>query len=211
MKFVIGYASLLSKVSIKRLFPNVGRIVPVTIENHARCFNSFGTLSIKAGLENTPSRHLSHASAIYRPNSVLYALAFELDDIDYQTYVKHEFRYDLRAVHVQPIDSQESFEAIICYESVDHNIDVSLIGLNDRKELYDMYKTTSLWHTDHLPAKAYLEHCIASARDLNEAVLNNFLDVSFLHDRKTSIGTYLRSNQIDVGAYIRKAKLSSVF
>jgi len=185
MKFVIGYASLLSKVSIKRLFPNVGRIVPVTIENHARCFNSFGTLSIKAGLENTPSRHL--------------------------TYVKHEFRYDLRAVHVQPIDSQESFEAIICYESVDHNIDVSLIGLNDRKELYDMYKTTSLWHTDHLPAKAYLEHCIASARDLNEAVLNNFLDVSFLHDRKTSIGTYLRSNQIDVGAYIRKAKLSSVF
>ena len=50
MKYVIGYASLLSPISIRRLFPNVGNMIPVRIPGHARCFNSYGTLSIKKGL-----------------------------------------------------------------------------------------------------------------------------------------------------------------
>ena len=211
MKYVIGYASLLSEISIRRLFPNVGRIIPVIINHHARCFNSFGTLSIKAGLEVSESKTLAHASAIYRPNSVLYALAFELDNADFNTYVKHEFRYHLKDVSVYALENNERFHAIMCYENVDQNIDVSLIGLKDIWELYGMYSTSSFWHTSHLPAKAYLEHCIASARDINIVVLNNFLDMSFLHDRTTSIRSFLELSELDVETYVKRAQLSHVF
>ena len=211
MKYVIGYASLLSEISIRRLFPNVGRIIPVTINDHARCFNSFGTLSIKAGLEDIGSNTLAHASAIYRPHCVLHAVAFELDDADFDTYVKHEFRYHLKAVEVNALGHNERFDAIMCYENVDQNIDVSLIGLKDIWQLYEMYSTPSFWHTPHLPAKAYLEHCIASARDINAAVLNNFLDTSFLHDRTTSIRSFLELNELDIETYVKRAQLSPVF
>ena len=211
MRYVIGYASLLSETSIKRLFPNVGRIVRVTLENHARCFNSLGTLSLKAGLADRESNYLAHASAIYRPNSILQALAFELDDTDYDTYVRHEFRYDLKPVSVQALEGGQHFDAIICYENVDQNIDVSRIGSASIWDLYDLYDTPSFWHRSHLPAKIYLEHCVASARDLGADMLDNFLDASYLHDRMTSIRSYLEDGDSGLASYVNNAQYSAVF
>ncbi len=211
MRYVIGYASLLSETSIGRLFPNAGRITRVTLDHHARCFNSFGTLSLKAGLETKGSPHLAHASAIYHPNSTLHALAFELDDADYQTYVRHEFRYDLKTITVQTRAEKQSLEAIICYENVDQNIDATRVGSASIWDLYETYDTQSFWHTTHLPAKIYLEHCIASARDIGPDMLENFLDASYLHDRKTSMRSYLEENTVDLNTYVKAAQYSATF
>lgn len=211
MRYVIGYASLLSETSIKRLFPNVGRIVRVALDDHARCFNSFGTLSLKAELEAHGSQYLAHASAIYRPNSILHALAFQLDDADYDTYVRHEFRYDLKRVTAQSLDGAESLEAVICYENVDQNIDASLVGSDSIWDLYETYGTQSFWHTPHLPAKLYLEHCIASARDIGPDMLENFLDASYIYDRETSIRSYLEDRLEGLDSYVKNARYSSVF
>lgn len=211
MRFVIGYASLLSEISIKRLFPDVGRIVPVEISDHARCFNSYGTLSINAELAKKASNHLAHASAILHPGTTLLGLAFELNEADYATYVRHEFRYDLKEIQVRSRDEGTMFDAIICYENVDQNIDASLVGERDILALYQKYDVTSFWHSDHLPAKIYLEHCLASARDLGEDFFDNFLDTSFVHDRHTTIRSYFEQSEIDIVAYKNRARLSEVF
>ena len=211
MKTVIGYASLLSPISIRRLFPNVGRIIPVEIYGHARCFNSYGTLSIAKGLAQKDDKELAHAAAILRPGSTLYALAFELDKTDFETYQRHEFRYDLREVQVVSRETGEALSAIICYEGADHLIDTSLVGVRDIYALYAQYGVSAFWHTKHLPAQVYLRHCLAAARELGEDWVSNFLNTSFIHDRETSLRDYLTGRGVDVEAYVAAAKLSGVF
>ena len=211
MKLALGYASLLSRVSIRRLFPNVGRIIPVDIPGHARCFNSYGTLSIAKGLAQKDDKELAHAAAILRPGSTLYALAFELDETDFKTYQRHEFRYDLREVQVISKETGEALSAIICYEGADHLIDTSLVGVPDISALYAQYDVSAFWHAQHLPAEVYLRHCIAAARDLGEAWVNNFLDASYIHDRETTLRAYLEDRGVDVAGYAAAAELSEVF
>jgi len=211
MKFVIGYASLLSEISIRRLFPNVGHILPVEIPNHARCFNSYGTLSITAKLAKTGSRELAHASAILRPHSTLLALAFELDETDFETYEKHEFRYSLREVKAVVIDTRDVIPATICYENTDPLIRTELVGAQNIFELYEQYGVRSFWHGKYLPAEIYLQHCLAGARDLGSDFLDNFLDVSLTYDRETSLRQYLEGRTDNLENYIQNARLSSVF
>lgn len=211
MKYVIGYASLLSPTSIRRLFPNVGRITPVKIPGHARCFNSYGTLSVKAGLARKGDKELAHASAILHPGSMIYALAFELDKKDFETYRRHEWRYDLREIEVTPREGGKPFEAIICYEGADQLMDLSLVGAPDIYALYAEYGLSSFWHGSYLPAKTYLEHCLAAARELGEDYAANFLNTTLIHDRETSLRSYLKGRGVDVEAYVAGAELSEVF
>jgi len=211
MKLVIGYASLLSPISIRRLFPHVGNITSVKIPGHARCFNSYGTLSIKAGLAQKGDKDLAHAAAILRPGSMIYALAFELDKTDFETYRRHEFRYDLREIEVTSRESGKLLKAIICYEGTDHRIDTSLVGVEDIYALYAEYGVSSFWHRQELPAQTYLEHCLAGARELGDDYVGNFLDTSFIYDRKTSLRAFMAGKGIDVEAYVAGAVLSEVF
>ncbi|WP_026941733.1 gamma-glutamylcyclotransferase [Hellea balneolensis] len=211
MKTVIGYASLLSPISIKRLFPNARNITPVKIPGHARCFNSYGTLSIAKGLAQSGDKELAHAAAILRPDTTLYALAFELDEADFKTYERHEFRYDLQEVEATSRVTGGSLSAIICYEGADHLIDTSLVGVSDIYALYAQYGVSAFWHTQHLPADIYLKHCLAAARELGEDWVSNFLDSSFIHDRETSMREYLADRGVDIEVYVAAAKLSDVF
>ena len=211
MKYVIGYASLLSPISIHRLFPNACNITPVKIPGHARCFNSYGTLSIKKGLVKKGDKEVASAAAILRPGSMIYALVFQLDKTDFETYRRHEFRYDLQEIEVFSRDTGKPLRAIICYEGADHRIDTTLVGVADIYALYAQHEVQSFWNRPDLPAKTYLEHCLAAARDLGPDYVGNFLDTSFLHDRETSVRTYLEAKGIDVAAYVAKAELSDVF
>jgi len=205
MKLALGYASLLSPISIRRLSPNVGRIIPVDIPGHARCFNSYGTLSIAKGLAHKDDKELAHAAAILRAGSTLYALAFELDETDFTTYQRHEFRYDLREVQVVSRKTGEALSAIICYEGADQ------VGVPDISALYAQYGVSAFWHTQHLPAEVYLKHCLAAARELGEDWVNNFLDTTYIHDRETSLRSYLEGRGVDVAGYVEAAELSEVF
>ena len=211
MNYVIGYASLLSPISIKRLFPNARNITPVKIPGHARCFNSYGTLSVKAGLAQSGDKELAHAAAMLRPGSMIYALAFELDKKDYETYRRHEFRYDLREIEVLSRGAAKPLKAIMCYEGADHLIDTSLVGVSDIYALYAEYGVSSFWNTPHLPAQVYLRHCLAAARELGPDDVANFLDTSYIHDRETTLRGYLSARDIDVQDYVARAELSGVF
>ena len=211
MKTVIGYASLLSPISIHRLFPNVGRIMPVKIPGHARCFNSYGTLSVKRGLAQKGGKELAHAAAVLRQDSLIYALAFELDEADFETYRRHEFRYDLRDIEVILCEGGKSFEAVICYEGADHLIDTSLVGVSDIYALYGEYEVSSFWHAQHLPAEVYLKHCLAAARELGADWVSNFLDTSYIHDRETTLRAYLEGRGVNVEGYVAAVELSEVF
>ncbi|BAT77099.1 hypothetical protein VIGAN_01518800 [Vigna angularis var. angularis] len=57
-------------------------------------------------------------------------------------------------------------------------------------ERYGKYKIHKIWRDDVLPCRVYLRHCALGAKSLGEEVYNNFLDHTFLGDRKTTIRQY---------------------
>lgn len=208
---VLGYASLLSERSIKRLFPGAKNIRPVRLDNHARCFNSYGSLTLKEKLASPDSEYLAHASAIVRPGSCLLALAFDLNETDYGQYERHEFRYCFKTAPVRSLDDDARFDAILCYENVDHQIDPRLVGRTSLLDLYEDYDVTALWHTMHKPAQHYIEHCLAAAYELGSDFFGNFLDQSFLHDRQTTIRSFIESEGKDPVIYAKESRLSDIF
>jgi hypothetical protein len=211
MKFVIGYASLLSEISISRLFPNVREITQVKLFGYARCFNSYGTLSVDKGLVNANDKCISHASAIIHPNATMYALAFQLDEKDFNTFKKHEFRYVFDEVKAHVRNSKEVFDAIMCFEGLDSKIKLPHMNYLDIQSLMDHYGVKTFWNRNDFPAEVYLKHCIAAAKSISTEYLNNFLDTSYLNDRKVTLREYLETTKNCIGSYIDEACISEIF
>uniref|UniRef100_A0A162B4B3 Uncharacterized protein n=1 Tax=Daucus carota subsp. sativus TaxID=79200 RepID=A0A162B4B3_DAUCS len=58
---------------------------------------------------------------------------------------------------------------------------------------YGQYNIHKIWRDDILPCRVYLRHCVLAAKNLGDAVYNNFMDYTFLGDRKTTIREYLKT------------------
>ncbi|GER30563.1 hypothetical protein STAS_06508 [Striga asiatica] len=64
-------------------------------------------------------------------------------------------------------------------------------------ERFGQYKIGRIWSDDILPCRAYLRRVMA-AQELNEVAYNNFLDHTFLGDRKTTIREYLSTKGLGI-------------
>ncbi|EPS59444.1 hypothetical protein M569_15363, partial [Genlisea aurea] len=60
---------------------------------------------------------------------------------------------------------------------------------------YGRYGIEKIWVDDILPCRLYLRHCVLAAKNLSETAYDNFLDHTFLGDRKTTIREYLQTQQ----------------
>lgn len=58
-------------------------------------------------------------------------------------------------------------------------------------EQYGRYNIHKIWRDDVFPCRVYLRHCLLAAKSLSDAAYNDFLDHTFLADRKTTIREYL--------------------
>jgi hypothetical protein len=63
------------------------------------------------------------------------------------------------------------------------------------KEIYNQrygrFNIDKIWRDDILPCRLYLRHCVLAAKNLGEPAYSNFLDHTYLGDRKTTIREYL--------------------
>ncbi|KAK6122605.1 hypothetical protein DH2020_043662 [Rehmannia glutinosa] len=53
---------------------------------------------------------------------------------------------------------------------------------------------SQIWLDDILPCRLYLRHCVLAAKNLSDTAYDNFLDHTFLGDRKTTIRQYLATS-----------------
>ncbi|WVZ98154.1 hypothetical protein U9M48_043624 [Paspalum notatum var. saurae] len=69
------------------------------------------------------------------------------------------------------------------------------LGVYGSKEIYNQrygrYNIDKIWRDDILPCRLYLRHCVLAAKSLGEPAYSNFLDHTYLGDRKTTIREYL--------------------
>jgi hypothetical protein len=56
---------------------------------------------------------------------------------------------------------------------------------------YGKWGIQKIWRDDIFPCRVYLRHCVLATKKQGEAVYDNFLDHTFLGDRKTTIRKWL--------------------
>ncbi|GAY68438.1 hypothetical protein CUMW_264100 [Citrus unshiu] len=125
--------------------------------------------------------------------------------INFRVAKRHGFRRVF--AHVAPIFFERGIakpEAkVLCARSSDrsfskldakHTISL-LFMLAGSKEIYfhhyGRYNIDKIWRDDISPCRVYLRHCVLAAKNLGDEANSNFLDHTFLGDRKTTIHEYL--------------------
>ncbi|KAL4565224.1 hypothetical protein LXL04_029310 [Taraxacum kok-saghyz] len=58
-------------------------------------------------------------------------------------------------------------------------------------ERYGRFGIDKIWRDDVLPCRVYCRHCVLAAKNLGDAPYENFLDNTYIADRKTTLGKYL--------------------
>ena len=101
--------------------------------------------------------------------------------------------YDEVQAHVR--NSKEVLNAIMCFEGLDSKIQLPHMNYLDIQSLMGHYGVKTFWNRNDLPAEVYLKHCIAAAKSISKEYLNNFLDTSYLNDRKVTLREYLASTK----------------
>eukprot|EP00268_Persea_americana_P038939 TRINITY_DN3857_c0_g1_i2.p1 TRINITY_DN3857_c0_g1~~TRINITY_DN3857_c0_g1_i2.p1 ORF type:complete len:115 (-),score=14.75 TRINITY_DN3857_c0_g1_i2:489-833(-) len=83
-------------------------------------------------------------------------------------------------------------QAVVCARYTDE--EYFQFRCKGSKELYfqryGRYNIHKIWRDDILPCRVYLRHCVLAAKNLGEEAYDNFLDHTFLGDRRTTIREY---------------------
>jgi len=119
---------------------------------------------------------------------------FEIPKREYPAFVEREKSLRLIDVGVQSLDGKESWDAIMCAEYSDKEFRENIF--KDEKEYFNevgQYYNGKIWRDDILPCRAYLFHCIRSAKNISAEFYDNFLDHTYLADKTTTIREYMSS------------------
>jgi hypothetical protein len=99
----------------------------------------------------------------------------------------------------------------MCFEGLDSKIQLPHMNYLDIQSLMGHYGVKTFWNRNDLPAEVYLKHCIAAAKSISKEYLNNFLDTSYLNDRKVTLREYLASTKKCADTYIKESCISKIF
>ncbi|XP_057864193.1 uncharacterized protein LOC131072140 isoform X2 [Cryptomeria japonica] len=126
---------------------------------------------------------------------------FEIHKSEVPAFIdrEHEFRF-LVALPEDISGKRFSHPAVVCCRYSDE--EYLQVRCKGRKELffqrYGRYNINQIWRDDILPCRVYLRHCVLAAKNLGKMAHENFLDHTFLGDRKTSIRQYLASQGLGI-------------
>jgi len=179
--------------------------------NFRRLFGHAAPIFIERGIGKWETKEVSSLSAEPCEGSELIVTAFEIPQQDLALFYKREDEFLWLDVPLftldktpDPLAKGRNGEAtgIIC--AMWNDEDFMKTRLNGSKELfyqrYGRWGVDRIWRNDVFPCRVYLRHCVLAAQHLDQKhqfknlVENNFLDVTVLSDRKTTIREYLKKN-----------------
>nr|XP_048321990.1 uncharacterized protein LOC107433283 isoform X7 [Ziziphus jujuba var. spinosa] len=119
-------------------------------------------------------------------------------------FIEREREYRFLAVMPETLDGKpltsSTTPAVLCASYSDEEFFQN--RCNEGKEIYFQqygeYEIHKIWRDDILPCRVYLRHCLMAAKTLGDEAYDNFLDHSFLGDRKTTIQNYLETSGFDI-------------
>lgn len=190
---VIGYGSLLSEQSARETVPELENFRLVEVPGYRRIFNKVGIVFFsRHGASEADLEIASCSTQAYDGISIVCS-QFECSEKAFLGLYEREHRF--RWVEVETLDQRgERSLGRICtgFNDQDYRLNKCITDDEYQRRVGRFY-SGSLWRDDILPFPRYLAFCLQAASSQGEAVLDNFLDSSYLADGITSIRSYLKS------------------
>lgn len=191
---VVGYASLLSYESAKQTVPNLKNFRLAKVKGYKRIFNKVEIVFFRMDKIDASDIKISTCTTQQDKRYEIICTLFECNEDEFLDIYERE--HGFKWVYVNCEEENSATKARICTEYNDEEYFLNkCITYREYYRRVEQYYTGKIWRDDILPYPRYLKHCLKAAHDHGEEVFNNFIDTSFLANGKTTIRSYLESNQ----------------
>mmetsp|Transcript_15111 Transcript_15111/g.25579 ORF Transcript_15111/g.25579 Transcript_15111/m.25579 type:complete len:275 (+) Transcript_15111:509-1333(+) len=203
---VLGFGSLLSERSSRYTAPNLKDFRVVRVRGWRRVFAHCAPVFFERGIARLDTREMSSLSTEQCEGASFIATLFEIPIEEFPALEQREAEFVLAPVVPEALDGTPlSTAAILCTRSTDEDYRKVFCKLMDGPRAQEMseggcacvactlgrYGVDKIWREDILPCRTYLRHCVLAAQGLGEHVHEDFLDNTFLCDRKTTVRAHL--------------------
>nr|DAD38155.1 TPA_asm: hypothetical protein HUJ06_008796 [Nelumbo nucifera] len=176
---ICGFGSLLSERSARSTFPDLMNFRVAKLKGFRRVFAHAAPIFFERGIANPETGEISSLSVEPREDETLIITVFEIKPSEIPSFIEREHEFRFLAVLCARYSDEEYFQ----------------VRCKGSKEIYfkqyGRYNIHKIWRDDILPCRVYLRHCVLAAKNCGDVAYNNFLDHTFLGDRKTTIREYL--------------------
>ncbi|KAL6343964.1 hypothetical protein AAG906_027737 [Vitis piasezkii] len=191
---ICGFGSLLSERSARSTFPDLINFRVARLNGFRRVFAHVTPVFFERGIAKPKTMEISGLSVEPCEGESLIVTVFEIHRSEIPSYIKREIEYRFLAVFPETLDGTPfTSPAVLCARYSDEEfLQIRCKGSKEMFfEQYGRYNIHKIWRDDVFPCRVYLRHCLLAAKSLSDAAYNDFLDHTFLADRKTTIREYL--------------------
>ncbi|TXG71664.1 hypothetical protein EZV62_000243 [Acer yangbiense] len=193
---ICGFGSLLSgaEKSARSTFPDLIDFRLAKLNGFRRVYAHAAPIFFERGIAKPETMEISSLSVEPCEGETLIVTVFEIQKAEIPAFIKREHEFRFLAVIPETLDGKPfTNHAVLCARSSDEEF--FQIRCKGSKEIYfqhyGRYNIDKIWRDDILPCRVYLRHCVLAAKNLGDEAYNNFLDHTYLGDRKTTIREYL--------------------
>jgi len=195
---VAGFGSLLSESSARSTFPELRNFRVGMIRHWRRVFAHTAAIFFKRGIARPETGEISSLSCEPANDANTTVALFEVpifDEKAVKDYIEREHEFRFVAVEAEEEDGTPCKQlALICARFTDEEYKKKRCPPDEFHRRYLQHGIDRVWRDDVLPCRTYLRHCVLAARKLGGAAHDNFLDNTFLSDRRTTVRRHLEAN-----------------
>ncbi|CAN0855642.1 hypothetical protein LINGRAHAP2_LOCUS6283 [Linum grandiflorum] len=191
---ICGFGSLLSERSARSTFPNLMNFRVARLNGFRRVFAHVAPIFFERGIAKPETKEISSLSAEPCDGETLIVTVFEIEKSEIPAFMERELEFRFLAVGAETLDGKPfDAPAVLCARYTDEEFfHVRCKGSKDVYfQHYGRYDIDKIWRDDILPCRVYMRHCVLAAKNLCDEAYNNFLDHTFLGNRRTTIRDYL--------------------
>ncbi|KAG6593988.1 hypothetical protein SDJN03_13464, partial [Cucurbita argyrosperma subsp. sororia] len=194
---VCGFGSLLSERSARSTFPELINFRVARLNGFRRLFGNVAPVFFERGIAKPETKEISSLCAEPCEGETIIVTVFEIKKSEIPAFIQREIEFRFLAVLPETLDGKlYDKPSVLCSRSTDEEFfRVRCKGNEDVYfQHYGRHNIDKIWRDDILPCRVYLRHCVLAAKNLGDTAYNNFLDHTFLGDRRTTIREYLATN-----------------
>lgn len=198
---ICGFGSLLSEKSARSTFPDLKNFRVAALRGFRRVFAHVAPIFFERGIAIEETGEISSLSVEPCDGECIIVTVFEISRSLVPAFMEREHEFRFLAVVPEDLNGTPfANPAVLCARFTDD--EYFRIRCRGSKEIffqrYGKYNIQKIWRDDILPCRIYLRHCVLAAKNLGKAAYDNFLDHTFISDRKTTIRVYLGSAGVGI-------------
>ncbi|KAG8372918.1 hypothetical protein BUALT_Bualt12G0117000 [Buddleja alternifolia] len=191
---VCGFGSLLSERSARSTFPDLINFRSAKLSGFRRVFAHVAPIFFERGIAKPETKEISSLSVEPCEGEFLVVTTFEIRRSEIPSFIEREHEFRFLAVTPETFNGLlYTSPSVLCARYSDKEYFLNRCKGSEEIffQRYGQYGINKIWLDDILPCRVYLRHCVLAAKNLSDMAYDNFLDHTFLGDRKTTIREYL--------------------